>query len=87
MRFTLVEDSGTDNPHDDAEDEESNGEDGVVCGDFLCCDAHLSSTQQGQRSRRIARHQRCTEVRPGARSFGSQPMVEGRSAWVGALLR
>lgn len=36
LRFTLIEDGGTDGPHDDAEDEESNGEDGVVSGDFLC---------------------------------------------------
>lgn len=36
LRFALVEHSGTDGPHDDAEDEESNGKDGVVSSDFLC---------------------------------------------------
>jgi hypothetical protein len=35
LRFTLVENSGTDCPHDDAEDEKANGEDGIVSCDFL----------------------------------------------------
>ena len=35
LRFTLVEDCCTHGPHDDAEDEESNGEDGVVGGDLF----------------------------------------------------
>jgi hypothetical protein len=32
LRFTLVEESGTYSPHDDTEDEESDGEDSVVSG-------------------------------------------------------
>jgi hypothetical protein len=35
LRFALVEDCCSDGPHDDAEDEEANSEDGIVCGDFL----------------------------------------------------
>lgn len=34
--FALIEDGCTNGPHDDAEDEESDGEDGVVSCDFLC---------------------------------------------------
>jgi hypothetical protein len=33
--FTLVEDCCSHSPHDDAENEESNGEDGIVCGDLF----------------------------------------------------
>jgi hypothetical protein len=35
VRFTLVEDCCSDGPHDDAENEEANSEDGVVGSDFL----------------------------------------------------
>ena len=35
LRFALVEDSRTYSPHDDAEDEETDGEDSVVCGYFF----------------------------------------------------
>jgi hypothetical protein len=35
LRFTLVEYRCTDCPHDDAEDEEANCEDGIVSCDFL----------------------------------------------------
>lgn len=33
--FALIEDSGTDTPHDDAKYEESDSEDGVVSGDLF----------------------------------------------------
>ena len=42
LGFTLVQDSSADSPHDDAEDEESHGEDGVV-GGYLLCSAMTSS--------------------------------------------
>ena len=35
LRFALVEDSRTYSPHDDAEDEETDGEDSVVCSYFF----------------------------------------------------
>lgn len=36
IRFALVEDGGSNSPHDDAEHEKGNGKDGVIRGDFLC---------------------------------------------------
>jgi hypothetical protein len=35
VRFTLIQNRGSNSPHDNAEDEESNGEDGVVSCHFL----------------------------------------------------
>ena len=43
LRFALVEDTGADGPHDDAEDEETNCEDGVICGYLFCLVMTLSS--------------------------------------------
>lgn len=36
LRFALVEDGSADRPHNDAEDEEGDCEDGVISGYFLC---------------------------------------------------
>lgn len=36
LRFALVEDSCSYSPHDDAENEEANGEDSIVSSHFLC---------------------------------------------------
>jgi hypothetical protein len=36
LGFALVKNSGTNRPHDDAEDEEANSENGVVRCDLLC---------------------------------------------------